>query len=94
MLPQAGEEEASAGKEAAARTERMKQRTRREDRAELLRRRLDFDVLACVRCGGRRRVLGCVKGARGVRAIVKHLGLAPAGARLAPVRGPHKAAGS
>ena len=30
-LPQAGEEEARAGKEAAARTERMKQRTPRVD---------------------------------------------------------------
>jgi acyl-CoA reductase-like NAD-dependent aldehyde dehydrogenase len=40
-LPQAGEEEASAGKEAAARTEGMKQRRPREDRAELLRRTFD-----------------------------------------------------
>ena len=53
LLPQAGEEEARAGKEAAARTERMKQRTPREDWAELLRRTFDFDELACVRCGGR-----------------------------------------
>jgi len=38
---------------------------------------------------------GCwraVTGARGVGAIVKHLGLGTAGARLAPARGPHKAA--
>ncbi|WNG34260.1 ATP-dependent helicase HrpA [Archangium violaceum] len=33
-----------------------------------------------------------VKGARGVRAILKHLGLATAGARRAPARGPHQAA--
>jgi hypothetical protein len=39
------------------------------------------------------RVLASVKGARGVRAIEKHLGLATASARLAPARGPHKAAG-
>ena len=38
------------------------------------------------------RVLASVKGARGVRAIVKHQGLATAGARRAPARGPHKAA--
>ncbi len=81
-LPQAGEEEARAGKEAAARTERMKQRTPRVDWAELLRRTLDFDVFACVRCGGRRRVLAYVKGARGVRAILKHLGLRTASAHL------------
>jgi hypothetical protein len=46
MLPPADEEEARAGKEAAARTERMKQRTRREDWAELLSRTFDFDVFA------------------------------------------------
>jgi hypothetical protein len=92
LVPPAGEEEARAGKEAAARTERMKQRTPREDWAELLRRTFDFDVFACVRCGGRRGVSAYVKGARGVRAILKHLGLPTAGARLAPARGPHKAA--
>ena len=42
------------------------------------------DVLACVRCGGRRRVLAYVKEAGGVRAIVEHLGVATEGARLAP----------
>jgi predicted acetyltransferase len=41
LVPQAGEEEARAGKEAAARTERMKQRTPRVDWAELLRRTFD-----------------------------------------------------
>ncbi len=92
LLPQAGAEEASAGKEAAARTERMKQGTPRVDWAELLSRTFDFDVFACVRCGGRRRVLAYVKGARGVRAILKHLGLPTAGARLAPARGPPQAA--
>ncbi len=43
-LPQA--EEARAGGEAAARKERMKQRTPRVDGAELLKRTLDFDVFA------------------------------------------------
>jgi hypothetical protein len=45
----------------------------------------------------RRQAEGCwraVKAARGVRAIVKHLGLPTAGARLAPARGPHQAAWS
>jgi len=50
-------EEASEGIEAAARKERMKERTARVDWAELLKRRFDFDVFASVRCGGRRRVL-------------------------------------
>jgi hypothetical protein len=57
LVPQAGAEEESAGREAAARKERMKERTRRVDQAELLRRTFDLDVFASVRCGGRRRVL-------------------------------------
>jgi hypothetical protein len=40
-----------------------------------------------------RELLGhSVQEAGGVRAIVEHLGLATAGAELAPARGPHKAA--
>jgi len=66
----------------------MKERTPRVDWAELLRRTFDCDVFACVRCGGRRRVLAYVREAGGVRAIVEHLGLATEGARLAPARGP------
>ena len=50
------------------------------------------DVFACVRCGGRRRVLAYVKEAGGVRAILEHLGLPTAGARLAPAREPPRAA--
>ena len=60
-LPQAGEEEASVALEAAARKEPKKKRTPRVDWAELLSRTFDFDVFACVRCGGRRRVLAYVK---------------------------------
>ena len=62
-VPPTGAEEAGAGErgEAAARKERMKERTPRVDRAELLRRTFDFDVFACVRCGGRRRVLAYVR---------------------------------
>jgi hypothetical protein len=50
------------------------------------------DVFACVRCGGRRRLLAYVKEVGGGRAILEHLGLPTAGASLAPARGPHKAA--
>ncbi|NOJ51462.1 ATP-dependent helicase HrpA [Myxococcus xanthus] len=52
----------------------------------------DVDVFGCVRCGGRRRVLAYVKWAPGVRAILEHLGLPTACARLAPARGPPQAA--
>jgi hypothetical protein len=78
--------------QAADRKEPLKERTPRVDQAGLLRRTLDFDVFVCVRCGGRRRVLAYVKGGGGVRAIVEHLGLATAGARLAPARGPPQSA--
>ncbi len=53
LVPQAGEEEARAGSEAAARKERKKERTPRLDGAGLLKRTFDFDVFACARCGGR-----------------------------------------
>jgi len=48
--------------QAAASKEPMKQKPPRGDQAELLSRTSDFDVFACVRCGGRRRVLAYVKG--------------------------------
>ncbi|MFE8596578.1 transposase [Archangium violaceum] len=51
LVPQA--EEARAGSEAAARKERMKERTPRVDWAGLLKRTFDLDVFACVRCGAR-----------------------------------------
>ena len=91
LVPQA--EETSAGSEAAARKERMNERTPRVDGAELLKRTFDFDVFACMRCGGRRRVLAYVKGAQGVRAILKPLGLPTASVHLAPARGPPQSAG-
>ena len=53
--------------QAGARQERRKERTPPVDWAGLLRRTLAVDVFACVRCGGRRRVLAYVKQARGVR---------------------------
>ncbi|EPX62791.1 ATP-dependent helicase HrpA [Cystobacter fuscus DSM 2262] len=91
-LPQAGAEERSVTPQAAASTEPMKEKTPRGDWAELLRRTLALDVFACARCGGRRKVLADVKGGGGVRAMLEHLGLAPAGARLAPARGPPQSA--
>jgi hypothetical protein len=53
-LPQAGAEEANEVPQAAASKEPLKERTPRVDGAELLRRTFDFDVFACVRCGGAR----------------------------------------
>src|SRR5918997_1610877 len=61
-FPQA--EEARAGSEAAARKERMKQRRPRVDWAELLKRTFDFDVLACLRCGGRLQGVGVREGSK------------------------------
>jgi hypothetical protein len=78
--------------DSAAKQEPMRERTPRVDQAELLKRTFDFDVFVCVRSGGRRRMLADVKGGGGVRAIVEHLGLAPAGAGLAPAREPPQAA--
>ncbi|REG27051.1 hypothetical protein ATI61_11058 [Archangium gephyra] len=74
--------------EAAASKEPMKERPSGVDWAEVLSRTFDFDVFACVRCGGRRRVLAYVNEAGGERALLEHLGLLTAGARLAPARGP------
>jgi len=59
----------------------MKGRTSRVDWAELLRRTFDFGVFACVRCGGRLKGLGVREGGR---AILEHLGMPMAGARLVP----------
>jgi hypothetical protein len=71
----------------------MKERRPRVDGTGLLKRTFDFDVFACARCGGRRRVLAYVKAGRGVRAILEHLGLPTAGARRAPARGPLRPGG-
>ncbi|PTL75081.1 ATP-dependent helicase HrpA [Vitiosangium sp. GDMCC 1.1324] len=72
-----------AGLEAAAR----KERTPRVDGAELLKRTFDIDVFACVRCGGRRRVLAYVTAPAGVRSILEHLGLPTQALKRAPARG-------
>ncbi|HYO51424.1 hypothetical protein [Archangium sp.] len=59
-LPQAGAEEENEAPQAEARQEARKERTARVDQAGLLRRTFAVEVLACVRCGGRRRVLAYV----------------------------------
>ncbi|WP_239470505.1 transposase [Archangium violaceum] len=92
LVPQAGVEEASVAPEAVARQEARKERPARVNWAGLLRRTFVLDVFACVRCGGRRRVLAYVNEAGGGRAILEHLGLPTAGASLAPTRGPPQAA--
>jgi hypothetical protein len=92
FLRAAGEGEASVAPQAGARQETRKERTGGGDWAGLRRRSFAVEVLACVRCGGRRRELAYVKEAGGVRAIQEHVGLPTAGARLAPARGPPQAA--
>ncbi|WP_426750235.1 glutathione S-transferase N-terminal domain-containing protein [Myxococcus sp. Y35] len=62
------------------------------DWAGLLRRTFALDVFACLRSGGRQRVLAYVKEAGGVRAALEHLGLPTASAHLAPARGPPQSA--
>jgi hypothetical protein len=74
LVPQA--EEARGGSEAAASKERMKQRTPRVDGAGLLKRTLDFDVLACARCGGRLKGVGVREGRQGSASDTGGLGLA------------------
>ncbi|HEX8536008.1 MAG TPA: ATP-dependent helicase HrpA [Cystobacter sp.] len=74
--------------QAAASTEPMKEKTPRGDQAELLRRTFDFDVFACPRCGGRRKVLAEVTAPAGVRSIWEHLGLPTQALKRAPARGP------
>jgi hypothetical protein len=40
-----------------------------------MRRAFDFDVLACVRCGGRMRLLATIEQGDVIRRILSHLGL-------------------
>ena len=74
--------------QAAASKEPMKEKTRRGDWAEWLRRTLALDVFACARCGGRRKVLAYVTAPAGVRSIWEHLGLPTQALKRAPARGP------
>ncbi len=92
LVPQAGAEEESEAPQAEARKEARKERTARVDQAGLLQRTFAVDVFACVRCGGRRRVLAYVKEVGGVRAILEHLRLPTASASLAAARGPPQSA--
>jgi putative transposase len=87
LVPQAEADEARVVTETAARREPKKERTPPVEWAELRRRTFDFDVFACVRCGGRRRVLAYVTAPGGVRAIVEHLGLPTSRASLTPAQG-------
>ena len=73
--------------------EPKKECTPRLDWAGLLRRTFALDVWACVRCGGRRRVLAYLTAPGGVRAIVEHLGLPSWPTPLAPAQGPAQLAG-
>ena len=68
-LTQAGAEEANEAPQAAASKELLKQRTPRVNGAELLRRTFDLDVFACLRCGGRRRVLAGREGSPGASRV-------------------------
>ena len=86
LVTQAGAEEENEAPQAAASKELLKERTPRVNWAELLRRTFDLDVFACVRCGGRRRVLAYVTAPSGVRAILEHLGLPTSRTSLAPAR--------
>jgi len=73
--------------------EPKKERTRRWDWAGLRRRTFALDVLACVRCGGRRQVLAYLTAPGGVRAILEHLELPTRPAKRAVAQGPPQLAG-
>jgi hypothetical protein len=87
LLPQEVEEAARVAPEAAARQEMKKERTPRLDWAGLLRRTFALDVFACVKCGGRRRVLSYLTAPSGVRAILEHLDLPSRPPKWAPAQG-------
>jgi hypothetical protein len=62
--------------------------TPRIDWATLLRRTFDVDVLACTKCGGRLRVLGCVTAPELARAILEQLAIPAEAPRVARARDP------
>jgi hypothetical protein len=72
---------------AATVEEPRKERKPRLDWAGLLRRAFALDVFACVRCGGRRRVLAYLTAPNGGRAILEHLELPLLPGRLAAAPG-------
>ncbi|MCR9245173.1 MAG: ATP-dependent helicase HrpA [bacterium] len=61
---------------------------RRYPWAELLRRVFEVDVLACARCGGRRKVLAAIHDPDSIAKVLSALGLSSAVPELAPARGP------
>jgi hypothetical protein len=91
QLPQAGAEPVPEEQSPSLATrveEPKKGRKPRLDGAGLLRRTFALDVFACVRCGGRRRVLASLTAKGGVGAILEHLELPSRPPRLAPAPGP------
>jgi len=92
-LEEKAEPEEKSPSFAATVEEPKKECTPRLDWAGLLRRTFALDVWACVRCGGRRRVLAYLTAPCGVSAILEHLGLPSGPAKLAPAQGPPQLAG-
>ena len=62
--------------------------TPRVDWPALLRRSFDTDVLACVSCGGRLRVVGEVTEPAMVRLVLESLGMPAEGPRMGRARDP------
>jgi len=60
----------------------------RIDWASLLKRVFAVDVLRCVKCDGRRRVLAVVDEPAAVKKILEHIGLPSTPVTTAPARGP------
>ena len=56
--------------------------------AELMRRSLGFDVLACPRCGGRLRLIALIEDPAVVQRVLRHLGLPPEIPEARPARAP------
>jgi hypothetical protein len=56
--------------------------------ALLLARVFATDVLACMKCGGRRQVIACIGHQEAVRPILRHLGLPSEPLPLSKARGP------
>ena len=56
--------------------------------ADLLKRVFQIEILRCVRCGGRREVIGVVRDTLAARTILEHLGLDTEGYEPMPARAP------
>jgi hypothetical protein len=56
--------------------------------AILLARAFNIDILTCVRCGARRRILAFIRHGATAQKILRHLGLHPDPPRIAPAREP------